>query len=247
MHPDASTLLSYADGELPSAERASIRQHLTACEACGAVVQEAEWGRDEIDMLLRAVDHSPAPVSAATVVRRVRRAETRRTSSLRRAAGIVLALIAAGVAYAAPSSPVRAWIREWVRAPATAESSRPVDVSARELQNVMAGIAVPAGESLVIQFAAPQQSGAIRVTVVDSTTVVVRAPQAAATFSSSEGRLLIDNAGSTASFDIQLPRSAPSIEIRVGDRSLLSSRGGQLRGAAEAGATSVVLPLAPRR
>lgn len=244
MHPDASRLMSYADGELPSAERASIRQHLIACATCGAMVEEGERTRDEIDVLLRAVDHPHPSVSAASLVRRAQREGTGRTRAFRRAAGIVLAVVAAGVAYAAPGSPLREWIRGPERAPAAATSS-PVQARRPIPRRITAGIAVTAGESLVIQFAASQQTGVVRITLVDSATVVVRAPESAATFSSAEGRLLIDNAGSTASFEIELPRAAPSIEVRVGDRRLLMSRGGQLSGAVEAGASSVVLSLSP--
>jgi hypothetical protein len=51
--------------------------------------------------------------------------------------------------------------------------------------------------------------------LTDSAQVVVRAPGGAATFSSDADRLVIDNRGGTGTFEIQIPRTAPRVEILV--------------------------------
>ena len=51
--------------------------------------------------------------------------------------------------------------------------------------------------------------------MADGGEVVVRAPIGAATFSSSVDRLVIDNQGAPATYEVQIPRAAPRVEIRV--------------------------------
>jgi hypothetical protein len=45
--------------------------------------------------------------------------------------------------------------------------------------------------------------------------VVVRARQGAATFTSELDRLVIDNRGAASTFEIEIPRSAPRVEVRI--------------------------------
>jgi hypothetical protein len=79
----------------------------------------------------------------------------------------------------------------------------------------VAGIAVDPGPNLVIAFTSLQPAGQVRVQLTDSGEVVVRAPAGAATFTSHVTRLVIDNRDQVATFDIQVPRSAPRVEILV--------------------------------
>jgi hypothetical protein len=57
--------------------------------------------------------------------------------------------------------------------------------------------------------------GLARVRLTDSAHVVVRAANGAATFSSDADRLVIDNRGGVGTFEIQIPRSAPRVEVLV--------------------------------
>jgi hypothetical protein len=79
-----------------------------------------------------------------------------------------------------------------------------------------AGIAVIPGRNLLIIFTSPQTEGQALVSLTDGTDVVVRATMGAATFTSDVDRLVIDNQGSTATFEILIPRAAPRVEIRMG-------------------------------
>jgi hypothetical protein len=122
------------------------------------------------------------------------------------AAVVLLALGVAGVAYAAPGSPLRQWahaVAVWLRG----ETPQP--------EASGAGIAVAPGQNLIILFTSTQREGSARVSLTDRADVVVRAPVGAATFSLEADRLVIDNKHSRASFEIQIPRAARRVEIRV--------------------------------
>lgn len=241
MHPDATRLQSYADGELPPVERDSIRRHIAACASCGAIIEATQHERDAIEELLRVIDHPHQPVSVDRVRARARQQYGSRRGMLR-AAGIVLAVVAAGVAYAAPGSPVREWIDGIQRIRPAAPPTRQAPQS--DVPASMAGIAVRPGPSLVIRFVEAQASGSVRVSLVDSSTVVVRAPQAAATYATADELLLIDNSGSTASFDIEIPRNARNVELWVAAEQLVTVRNGRFSTAGAAGVAQVELPLA---
>jgi hypothetical protein len=55
----------------------------------------------------------------------------------------------------------------------------------------------------------------VQVSLTDGDEVQVRAPIGAAAFTTDVDRLVIDNHGSSATFEIQIPRTAPQVEIRV--------------------------------
>jgi hypothetical protein len=216
-------------------------------------VAEAQREDGAVRALLRAVD-DPAPrVTAAAVAARARaagapRGEARRSAALRWAAGVVVAIGIAGVAYAVPGSPLPRWIRAVVQwaggapetppAPPAAETSEPSHV---------AGIAVAAGERLLVVFAAAQPSGVARVSLSEGDEVVVRAPLGSATFTTDDERLVVHNEGSSASFEIEIPGDAPQIEILVaGERVFLKSGPRVAIGGVDAPGGPYVLPLTPR-
>jgi hypothetical protein len=64
-------------------------------------------------------------------------------------------------------------------------------------------------------MAAPESEA--RISLTDGAELVVRAAQGAATFRSDLDRLVIDNRGPASTFEIEIPRSAPLVEIRVND------------------------------
>ena len=67
-----------------------------------------------------------------------------------------------------------------------------------------------------------------------------------ATFTTDVDRLTIENRGSTADYEIELPHGAPWMEIGVGERRLLFKQGDRLVTNAPADARGrYILPLAP--
>jgi anti-sigma factor RsiW len=218
MHLDIERLQRFLDGELSAPEQGVVREHLAQCAACRGRVAEARQADAELQAQLRQLDHEPPRITAAQVVARAM-GRGPRIRRFRWAAGIVLALGIAGAAYAAPGSPLRGWVRAaltWV--------------GAGRVEQAPAGIAVAPGAGLVITFTSAQTAGLVRVSLTDGAEVVVRAPRGAGTFTSDVERLVIHNSGPAATFDIEIPRAAPRVEIQVQGARLFLKEGSRVTG-----------------
>ncbi len=224
MHLDEEQVQRLLDGELSRPAEASAREHVTRCADCRRRVDAAKREVDEVQALLRAVD-DPPPRADADAIAATAEARARSSGRLRWAAGVVLALCVGGAAYAVPGSPLPALVEAvvvWFGG--GPEPSPPASAPAETLAPRVAGIAVAPGDALVILFTSRQADGQVRVSLTDGAEVVVRAPLGAATFSSDADRLVIDNQGPSATFEIEIPHTAPRIEIRVdGDRIFLKA------------------------
>lgn len=213
MHLDDAQVQRLLHGELARVSETAAREHLAGCAVCRERVEVAAQEEAEVFALLGAVDHPVPTIGAGTVELRARTPNGR---GLKWAAGIALALGIAGAAYAAPGSPLPGWVSVltgWMRPePELAQSpSSPPPLPVSDV----AGVAVAPGQRLVIAFTSSQAEGSAHVRLTDGAEVVVRAPSGAATFSSDADRLVIDNQGGTGTFEIQIPRSAPRVEILV--------------------------------
>ena len=234
MHLDVEQLQRFLDGELSAPEAVAAREHLAQCAACRRRVAEAQQADAEVRAQLRQLDHAAPRITAAQIAARARAGEGARgvpgVRRLRWAAGIVLALGLAGAAYAAPGSPVRAWVRAalaWVSGKPDGTPTSPQ----RPAPEPRSGIAVAPGQALIISFASRQHPAEVRVSLTDGQEVVVRAPMGAATFTSDVERLVIHPTGAVrggggggggAVFEIEIPRTAPRVEIQVqGERRFL--------------------------
>jgi hypothetical protein len=102
----------------------------------------------------------------------------------------------------------------------------------RSSERALAGIAVIPGPRFLIRFTTVQAEGRARVSLTKGAELVVQGPIGAATFTSGADRLEIENAGSVADFDIQIPEAAPRVEIRVGNVRVLLKDGSRITTAA---------------
>ena len=196
---------------------------------------DTERGDDEIAALLRHVDHPPPRIKAEEIIAR---AKARDLVWLRRAAVAVLALGVAGAAYAATGSTIRGWLRIVVERIEGPPSPAP--------EVAPAGIAVAPGERLLIVFTSVHAGGEARVSLTQGAEVVVRAPNGSATFTSEADRLVIDNSGPPASFDIEIPSAAPRVEIRVAGTRVLLKEGTRITTDGSSTAPGVwLVPLTP--
>ncbi len=217
MHLEVEQIQRLLHGELDAPGGAAGRGHLAACADCRGQVAEAEREEKVILGLLRQVDHPSPAVHAEALAARARRGSSR---WLRWAAGVLLSLTVAGVAYAAPGSPLPVWLDrvvEWVAGPAPA----PGDPGP-------AGVAVEPGARFTIGFEAEQERGIAAVSLTDGSIVVARRLGGSAAFTSDVGHLAIANDGSTADYEIELPRSAPWVEIRIGANRVLLKDGSRV-------------------
>ena len=248
MHLDPGTVERLLDGELGGPEEARAREHLAACAECRQQVDATRQERDETHALLRHLDHPVPRSSAGTVVARV--AAPPEPSLVLRAAGILVAVgIAVGAAYAIPGSPLRGWVKAALES--IGERRVAPTGSPAAADTAYAGISVAPGAELSIQFLARQSEGHARVTLTDGADVVIRAPRGAAVFTSDSDRLVIDNRGATAVFEVQVPRTAPRIEIQIeGERVFHKGRTlvfpGEATGGGEEGYVLPLGPAAPR-
>ena len=111
----------------------------------------------------------------------------------------------------------------------------------------MAGVAFAPGQRFVIVFTSSETEGEAHVRLTDGLELVVRAPSGAATFSSDADRLVIDNRRGTATFEIQIPRTAPRVEILVDGMRRFVKDGDRIT-ANEPGAPGLyVIPLSAER
>lgn len=215
-HPHDEDIQRLLDGELTAVLEAPLRAHLARCDGCRDRVEETRRDRDEIETLLRLVDHPTPRVHAERVTARA--TSQRRLPWQRLAAGIVLSLGVAGAAAALPGSPFRTWVMDVAHGIALSVAPAPAVVMPAPPDPAapnMAGVSLIPDGDIAIVFTSSQKAGTARVAFSFGPELTIQAPPGAARFASEEGRLVVDNAGSSASFDIQLPRSAQRVEIRV--------------------------------
>lgn len=222
MHLDEEQLQRLLHGELTAAVSREVRSHLAECSECRERLVTAERDEREIFALLRQVDHPLPAVDAAGLVARARGI---RPVWGRWAAGLLLFLGAAGAAYAVPGSPVKEWARSAAAWMEREERVTPAPRQAETPPARAAGVAATPGKNYVIVFQSPDAAGQARVSLTDGAEVTVRAPGGAARFTSAADRLLIDNQVTGAVFEIEIPRGAPRVEIRVKDERIFLKQG----------------------
>ena len=221
MHLSDGQIQRLIHGEIDDDARAAAERHIAGCTPCARAHAAATRDEAEIFDLLGEIDHAPPVVDAARFT-----VPARGAAWGRRAAGIVVAAALAGAAYAIPGSPLPALVDKlaaWV----TGEAETPpaaVDESTTGAP-VTSGIAVSAGGDFLIQFASAQTAGSVTVSLTDDPMIRVRVVGGAAAFTTDAGRLDIANPHSFADYEIELPRHAPSVEIRVGNASVLRKDG----------------------
>lgn len=216
MHLDEETIQRLLHGELDPPSVTASRAHVATCPECRARLEEAEREERTAFELLDRLDHAPPGIDAETVAARAR---GRSSGWERRVAVVLLAVAAAGAAYAAPRSPLPGWVDRvagWVEGDAPDTAASPLE---------SAGISVEPTGPFTIVFETEQTQGAASVLVTDASHIVVRSRDSSASFATDVERLTIRNAGSTADFDIELPRGAPRVEILVGGRRVLLQEG----------------------
>ncbi len=222
MHLDREQVERALDGGLRT--EPEMERHLESCPECQARLDQARREEAWIHERLGMLDHAPPPVSARSVM--TRRKQTRRGWE-RLAAGIFLAVAAAGAAYAAPGSPLPGLIRRVVDQIAATPSPQqaPNLPAARGSQ---AGIAVVPGARLTIEFATPQPGDTAVVSLSDTSEVTVRATGGKTTFVSETDRLVVRQSGAAARFEILIPQDAPWISLAVGQRRLWRKTGARI-------------------
>jgi hypothetical protein len=222
-HLDEQAIELFLSGELSDSEAEALRDHLARCSACDDRVAATRKRDEEIGASLSLLGHPVPRLDAEAVIRRSG-GRWRRSHTV--AAGIAL-LVVGGAASAMPGSPVRAWLGDIVSGP-------------REASEPALGPVLPSGVSVIpsgafeLVFEAGQETGVIRVSLTDDPELSVRATGGSPGFTLEPERVRVANSGSSANYDIQLPRTAASFRLRVGDSVLMSLRDGTVTSPATA-------------
>ena len=233
MHLDDERLQRLIDDELSVSERGAALEHLASCAECRQAKQEAEEEESRTGALLRELDE-PAPA-----VRLEQPVFGRAAMPMRWAAVAALLVVLVGAAFAIPGSVVSRWIRQLtaqLRHDTPALPSPPA---------ASAGIAITPGSRTVIDFRSGQAAGEARVRITEDAQLVIRAPNGAATFDSDIDHVTVNNHGE-ASFEIDVPRTAPWIEIRVGAVPRFRKEGGRITLGDAVEGDGYRVPLGPR-
>ncbi|HET7425367.1 MAG TPA: zf-HC2 domain-containing protein [Gemmatimonadales bacterium] len=245
MHLDTEHLQRLLDGELEPGAGASVRHHLESCVPCRDQVAVAEREIAEVSRLLGLLDHPAPRLEPGDVMH----AGSRVLGWGRRAAMVFLGLGLAGVAYAAPGSPVPAWLRS-VAARIRPTPTALVPVPAAPTQSTetgASGIAVSPGERLTVILPSPPGGVLAYVSLADSADLAVRVVSGRASFSSGIERLAVETSDSSAVFQILVPRTAARIEIRSGTSRLFLKQGPRITALVSPGADGVyALRIPPR-
>jgi hypothetical protein len=243
MHPDLETLQRLRHDELRRDRADETRRHLEHCPECRDRMAAAESDEREVMAFLARIDTPVRPLAFETIASLA--SDAVRRQALRAAAAGILIVALGGVAWAIPSSPLRALMGSitrggeagaLVRAPGASEAGpSPSD---------LAGIAVAADSGLVVTFTAAAPTDTLIVSLVDGALVQVRAQEGKVRFQSGERRLVVANDASLGVVAIDIPRFATRVEIYVGDRRLLLKAGAQITASVAAAADgSYRLPL----
>jgi hypothetical protein len=210
MHLDDERIQRLLHGELGSVDT-ETRRHLAECDDCRDLIEQARVDEARIFGLLARVDHELPAVEARVVFGRGESAAGRWG---RRAAAILVGTAIAGVAYAAPGSPVPGILERLVRFGDEVQGGPPPS-EAEHQPTGGGGIAVEPTGGLVIDLSAAGKDAVATVALSDGDEVVVRAVEGTATFSSDPGVLSVLSSG-RAQLEVLIPRSATSVEVRIG-------------------------------
>jgi hypothetical protein len=209
---------------------------------------EMHFGDAELSAMLRSIDHRAPRISADVVMARVRWRHTRNSALLAAAAVVVAATIATA---AVPGTALNGFVRGLlgVRARPVAQSERPSSVVPAPLPVAAArGIAFVPGDHANVVFRASQASGELRLRVADVASVRVTqlTEGGDARYDLTPDGVDVDNAGSTASYELVLPTALVRATVRVGGRVVASKERAVLScGGKRPAAASCVLPLRP--
>lgn len=223
MHLTDEQIQRLLHGELAQADDAEGRAHVAVCGQCRWKLEDAEREERLVFEHLRHLDRFPPRVDVEVVLDRARRPRR----AYRWAAGILLALAAAGGAYALPDSPLPSladrlgrWAGVSSRSAPPAES--PVD------ESPSGGIVVAPGDRTVLVVDDRGGAAVVDVGLSDGPDIVVRSVSGSASFTTGIDRLEVTTEVAGSRIAVELPRTAPWVEIRAGGRRLLLKDGARM-------------------
>ncbi|MCC6772425.1 MAG: hypothetical protein IT360_14620 [Gemmatimonadaceae bacterium] len=217
-HLETGTIQALVHGELSPVEQAAAIGHEAVCEPCRAAVSQARREDAWVRGRLAALDETPPAV--ADVMPRVPRTPQRAQLRTRwgRAATVLVMLGGASLAWAMPTvrGPVMAWLGKAFR-DATSRVAEPTPVVQLPTPTASpgSGVSVMPGARFTVTVAVSQQAGTVFVRVVDGADLSVRASGGNVSLESLDEALLVRNPDGDGDYFVEIPRTAPRVEVRV--------------------------------
>jgi hypothetical protein len=218
MHLDIETLERALHDELDPEPGEAVERHLASCPTCADRLTEARRDERRLFGLLEELDHEPPAINWGAVTRESRSGGSARSLI---AASVAFLLVASGILFAIPGSPLRKFL-ESVLADTETVASAPEDPA-------VSGIAVEPADPFDVRFVASQRTGRIRITLVSSKRLELKVVGDPVELESGVDRLLISNEGSGSSYELLVPRALGSIRVRVGESTVFDKQGERIR------------------
>lgn len=214
MHLHDDELRAIVDGELADARATEALRHLAGCLECVRRLDRLRMVAEQTTELLSALDHARPPLSADAVIARANRVATTRHRAA--AAGLAALVIAGAAAAAIPGSPVRRYVAGVLARSHPQTAGRLRQATPEASPEAASGIAVVPAARVEIVFRDVQPAGAIRISLADTGAVRITHWGGTAGYAVTDSGVVIDNAASTASYDVTIPRSVTRVRVRVG-------------------------------
>jgi anti-sigma factor RsiW len=247
LHATDDELQAWMDRELPPERTHWLDVHLSQCGDCAARLAGLQQDMSELNAELQLLDVSPPAVRAGTLAMRARGRRQRRWTMM---AAASLFIGVAGIASAAPRSPVRQWLQAIAaRFGLTSESVAPPSAPLPRTDSVppaaipatrsadASGVALVPGAMLRIVFDLLPTGGLVTVRMSDDPSVIVRAAPGTAVFRSGATELRVTTIVPDARFELQIPSSAGRVIVLEGRRTLLTKIDAVVRSAWSADST----------
>jgi hypothetical protein len=218
VHLDVETLERAIHGELEAGHRTAVERHLAACPDCAGRLAVARGEEERLLGLLESLDHEPPALDWRAVTREVRAGGPLRSLL---AAGFAFLVVAAGILYAIPGSPMRSFV-----ASILGDDPDPIR---SVVDDAVSGVAVVPTDPFEVAFEARQDAGRIRVILVPSDRLELRVLGDPVELESGSDRLTVSNAGSEAGYELRVPQALRSIRVTVAGSIVFEKRGPAIR------------------
>lgn len=219
-HPSDQELLALEDGELTARPVRDLLGHLAECTSCAARRDEVRGNALRTSALLAAIDHRRPSVSVDAVIARARMSTGVQWRPLV-AAGVAVIMLASAATAAVPGTALHRYLaRVFAVSPAPLPRRAPTaPVAAPATRHLGAsGIAFVPASTVEVVFRDGQTAGAIRITLRDSQFVRLEHYGGNAGYALTATGVVVENAGSRASYVLMLPRAGRHVVVRVGNR-----------------------------
>lgn len=224
MHLDESTLERTLHDELTGADRAAVENHLAACPECAERLARAEEDEQRLFGLFETLDHEPPPLDWAVVVAPAPRSVARPSHRPLLAASLAFLVVAGAILAAIPGSPVREWLASGFRDGGVEErSARP------ENTLPLSGVSVVPEDPFEVVFMARQREGRLRIMFVAAGEVGLTVTGEPVVLESGTERLVVSNVGSSAEYELRIPRDLETFRVTVAGETLLEKQGEAIR------------------